>query len=74
MQKYCTKRLWLLGFLLNEDLGDRVYKPAEGLENTITLQTINILSSKQKETFKWRIIYGSYQKMLQSSKMTSYLV
>jgi hypothetical protein len=30
-----------LAFLLNEDLTGSVYKPAEGLENTITLQTIN---------------------------------
>jgi hypothetical protein len=36
-----------LAFLLNEDLTGSVYKPAEGLENTITLQTI-IPSSKQK--------------------------
>jgi outer membrane protein TolC len=59
-----------LAFLLNEDLTGSVYKPAEGLENTITLQTINIPSSKQKDIQAMAQSTEAYQKMLQSSKMT----
>jgi hypothetical protein len=44
-----------LAFLLNEDLTGSVYKPAEGLENTITLQTINTSLQQTEKTFRrWR--------------------
>jgi hypothetical protein len=44
-----------LAFLLNEDLTGSVYKPAEGLENTITLQTINTSLPANRKTFRrWR--------------------
>jgi hypothetical protein len=42
-------------FFLNEDLTGSVYKPAEGLENTITLQTINTSLPANRKTFRrWR--------------------
>jgi hypothetical protein len=54
MQKQRTKRLWLLGFSLNEDLTGSVYKPAEGLENTITLQTTHPFQQTEKTFRRWR--------------------
>jgi hypothetical protein len=36
-----TYKTPLITWLFFEDLTGSVYKPAEGLENTITLQTIN---------------------------------
>jgi outer membrane protein TolC len=60
-----------LAFLLNEDLTGSVYKPAEGLENTITLQTINTsLPANRKDIQAMAQSTEAYQKMLQSSKMT----
>lgn len=60
-----------LAFLLNEDLGDKVYKPAEALENTITIQTINTsLSANRKDIQAMDQSTEAYQKMLLSSKMT----
>jgi outer membrane protein TolC len=60
-----------LAFLLNEDLGDKVYKPAEALENTITIQTINTsLSKNRKDIQAMDQSTEAYQKMLLSSKMT----
>ena len=60
-----------LAFLVNEDLSGAVYKPAEGLENTITLQTINTsLSANRKDIQAMEQSTEAYQKMLQSSKMT----
>ncbi|PKH68864.1 transporter [Flavobacterium sp. ALD4] len=60
-----------LAFLVNEDLAGAVYKPAEGLENTITLQTINTsLSANRKDIQAMEQSTEAYQKMLKSSKMT----
>jgi outer membrane protein TolC len=60
-----------LAFLVNEDLSGAVYKPDEGLENTITLQTINTsLSANRKDLQAMEQSTEAYQKMLQSSKMT----
>ncbi|CAM3065899.1 TolC family protein [Flavobacterium frigoris] len=60
-----------LAFLLNENLGDKVYKPAEALENTITIQTINTsLSANRKDIQAMDQSTEAYQKMLLSSKMT----
>ncbi|WP_016989794.1 TolC family protein [Flavobacterium sp. ACAM 123] len=60
-----------LAFLLNEDLTGAVYKPAEGLENTITLKTINTsLSANRKDIQAMEQSTEAYQKMLQSSKTT----
>jgi hypothetical protein len=60
-----------LAFLLNEDLTGSVYKPAEGLENTITLQTINTsFQQTERDIQAMAQSTEAYQKMLQSSKMT----
>ena len=60
-----------LAFLLNEDLGDKVYKPADALENTISIQTINTsLSANRKDIRAMDQSTEAYQKMLLSSKMT----
>jgi outer membrane protein TolC len=60
-----------LAFILNEDLTGSVYKPVEGLENTITLQTINTsLPANRKDIQAMAQSTEAYQKMLQSSKMT----
>ena len=60
-----------LAFILNEDLTGSVYKPVEGLENTITLQTINTsLPANRKDIQAMEQSTEAYQKMLQSSKMT----
>jgi hypothetical protein len=59
-----------LAFLLNEDLNGSVYKPAEGLENTITLQTINTSFQQTERHSGDGASTGSAKKMLQSSKMT----
>jgi outer membrane protein TolC len=60
-----------LAFILNEDITGSVYKPVEGLENTITLQTINTsLPANRKDIQAMAQSTEAYQKMLQSSKMT----
>jgi outer membrane protein TolC len=60
-----------LAFLLNEDLGGKVYKPAETLENSITIQTMDTsLSANRKDIQAMDQSTTAYQKMLQSSKMT----
>jgi hypothetical protein len=52
-----------LAFLLNEDLTGSVYKPAEGLENTITLQTINTsLPANRKDIQAMAQSTEAYQK------------
>jgi hypothetical protein len=59
-----------LAFLLNEDLTGSVYKPAEGLENTITLQTINTSLPANRKTFRrWRNLLKRI-KNVAISKMT----
>jgi outer membrane protein TolC len=60
-----------LAFLLNEDLGGKVYRPAETLENSITIQTMDTsLSANRKDIQAMDQSTKAYQKMLQSSKMT----
>jgi outer membrane protein TolC len=59
-----------LAFLLNEDLGDKVYKPSEALENTIAIQNIDTnLSENRKDIQAMDLSTEAYQKMFLSSKM-----
>jgi outer membrane protein TolC len=59
-----------LAFLLNEDLGDKVYKPTEALENTIAIQNIDTkLSENRKDIQAMDQSTEAYQKMFLSSKM-----
>lgn len=59
-----------LAFLLNEDNTNKVYKPLEDLENTITIESINTtLSGNRKDIQAMSKSSEAYQKMLQSSKM-----
>lgn len=59
-----------LAFLLNEDIGDKVYKPTEALENTIAIQNIDTnLSENRKDIQAMDLSTEAYQKMFLSSKM-----
>lgn len=59
-----------LGFLLNEDITNKVYKPIEVLDNTISIEVVNAqLSDKRKDIQAMNKSTEAYQKMLQSSKM-----
>jgi outer membrane protein TolC len=59
-----------LGFLLNEETANKVYKPIEELENAIVIETINTtLSSNRKDIQAMDKSSEAYAKMLQSSKM-----
>ncbi|WP_369764752.1 TolC family protein [Flavobacterium sp. WC2429] len=59
-----------LAFLLNEDIGDKVYKPTEELENTITIKDIDTtLSKNRKDIQAMDQSTEAYQKMFLSSKM-----
>ncbi|MGO4905019.1 TolC family protein [Flavobacterium sp. W20_MBD1_R3] len=59
-----------LGFLLNEDTTNKVYKPAEALENSIEIEIINTkLSATRKDIQALDKSSDAYAKMLQSSKM-----
>jgi len=59
-----------LAFLLNEDIGDKVYKPTEELENTITIENIETkLSENRKDIQAMDQSTEAYQKMFLSSKM-----
>lgn len=59
-----------LAFLFNEDLGDKVYKPIETLENTITIESSSpLLSTNRKDIQAMDKSAEAYNKMLQSSKM-----
>jgi hypothetical protein len=54
-KKHNVQNALITWLLLNEDLTGSVYKPAEGLENTITLQTINTSLQQTEKTFRrWR--------------------
>jgi hypothetical protein len=57
-----------LAFLLNEDLTGSVYKPAEGLENTITTNINTSLPANRKDIQAMAQSTEAYQKMLQSVK------
>ncbi|MGO4821216.1 MULTISPECIES: TolC family protein [unclassified Flavobacterium] len=59
-----------LAFLLNEDIGDKVYKPTEELENTIAVESIDTkLSENRKDIQAMDLSTEAYQKMMLSSKM-----
>jgi len=59
-----------LAFLLNEDNTNKVYKPLEELDNTITISSINTtLSANRKDILAMDKSSEAYAKMLQSSKM-----
>lgn len=60
-----------LGFLLNEDTTNKIYKPIEALENTISIESINTrLSVNRKDIQAMDKSSEAYAKMVQSSKMT----
>jgi outer membrane protein TolC len=59
-----------LAFLLNEDNSNKVYKPLEELDNTITISSINsTLSGNRKDILAMDKSSEAYAKMWQSSKM-----
>jgi outer membrane protein TolC len=59
-----------LGFLLNEDTTNKVFKPIEELDNTISIEVVNVqLSDNRKDIQAMSKSTEAYQKMLQSSKM-----
>jgi outer membrane protein TolC len=59
-----------LAFLLNEDIGDKVYKPTEALENKISIINIETkLSENRKDIQAMDQSTEAYQKMFLSSKM-----
>ncbi|OCB78547.1 TolC family protein [Flavobacterium crassostreae] len=59
-----------LAFLLDETMGDTVYKPTEALENTIRLDnTPTQLSLDRKDIKAMDLSSTAYQKMMWSSKM-----
>ncbi len=59
-----------LAFLLNEDNTNKVYKPLEELDNTITISSSNTtLSGNRKDILAMDKSSEAYAKMLQSSKM-----
>jgi outer membrane protein TolC len=59
-----------LAFLLNEDIGDKVYKPTEALENKISIINIETkLSVNRKDIQAMDQSTEAYQKMFLSSKM-----
>ncbi|UQD56790.1 TolC family protein [Flavobacterium sp. K5-23] len=59
-----------LAFLLNEDIGDNVYKPTEALENTISIiNNETKLSDNRKDIQAMDQSTEAYQKMFLSSKM-----
>jgi len=59
-----------LAFLLNEDNTNKVYKPLEELDNTISISSINTtLSGNRKDILAMDKSSEAYAKMYQSSKM-----
>ena len=59
-----------LAFLLNEDTKGKTFKPAEELENTIAIESINTqISDNRKDIQAMSKSSEAYQKMMQSSKM-----
>ena len=58
-----------LAFLLNEDMAGKTYKPAETLDNTIAIESINTtISDSRKDIQAMQKSAEAYQKMFQSSK------
>ncbi|HNP32923.1 MAG TPA: TolC family protein [Flavobacterium sp.] len=59
-----------LGFLLNEDYKNKIYKPSEELENTISVtQVTTEVSENRKDIQAMTLSTSAYQKMYLSSKM-----
>jgi outer membrane protein TolC len=59
-----------LAFLLNEDSKNKIFKPSEELENTISVEIINpTLSDNRKDIQAMSKSTNAYQQMLLSSKM-----
>ncbi|MBE0391575.1 TolC family protein [Flavobacterium sp. PL002] len=59
-----------LAFLLNENIGDKIYKPTEELENSITIESnATTLSENRKDIQAMNLSTTAYQKMMLSSKM-----
>jgi outer membrane protein TolC len=59
-----------LAFLLNEDNTNKIYKPLEELDNTISISSSNTtLSGNRKDILAMDKSSEAYAKMLQSSKM-----
>lgn len=59
-----------LAFLLNEDTNGKTYKPAEELDNTITIEEINSsLSENRKDIQAMSKSSEAYERMMRSSKM-----
>ncbi|MFI0426333.1 MAG: TolC family protein [Flavobacterium sp.] len=58
-----------LAFLLNEDMVGKTYKPAEALDNSIAIESINTtISDSRKDIQAMQKSADAYQKMFQSSK------
>ena len=58
-----------LGFLLNEDLNGKIYKPSENLENKIVIEELVLTISESRKDFQaMDKSTEAYQKMFQSSK------
>ncbi|UFH35172.1 TolC family protein [Flavobacterium acetivorans] len=59
-----------LGFLLNEEMSNKIYKPVESLENTILIENATTqLSNNRKDIQAMDKSSEAYRKMLQSTKM-----
>ena len=59
-----------LGFLLNEEMSNKIYKPVESLENTIAIENApTLLSNNRKDIQAMDKSSEAYRKMLQSTKM-----
>ena len=58
-----------LAFLLNEDMAGKTYKPAEALDDSIVIESINTtISDSRKDIQAMQKSADAYQKMFQSSK------
>ena len=58
-----------LAFLLNEDMAGKTYMPAEVLDNSIAIESINTtISDSRKDIQAMQKSADAYQKMFQSSK------
>ena len=58
-----------LAFLLNEDMAGKTYKPAEALDNSIAIESMNTtISDSRKDIQAMQKTSEAYKKMFQSSK------
>ena len=58
-----------LAFLLNEDMARKTYKPAEALDNSIAIETMNTtISDSRKDIQAMQKSSEAYKKMFKSSK------